>query len=1094
MIRYFPKWLMRWVSGFSATALVFNTVFVTAVGATTEAEQAAGIAMRMKTAMTAIEDGEREAARDRWDPAYIVQTIGIESSALYDWVRGNVRWVPYRGTLRGPVGVLMDRKGDSLDQALLLAELLKLSGHTVRLAHAGLPPNVARAELQRQIALHPVATVPGPLSPEEEEASVVKLISTSGVLDTADAYGMDPAALSDTLKSSVTRANVIANQIAQRMRTQSHALLPALTAQSAEAAGKYVIDEAQNALADHWWVQMSKDGQWIDLDLVSTDGNALAAPGETVDPAALTDTVEHGVTVRLVIGQWKEGKTSEAVALEQFFRPRDLIGKHIKLMQVPSLWPSNWPDVTPDDIQIKLRAALYTQSEWLPVFVVDDKQYMRASIMDTGVVNETPNSGDPFRRMTVPAVGQIVKATDILATIGDPDDQLAPDPLLKDPKIPRPEGELVGEWLEFEFRAPGEKPRTIRREIFDLIGPAARADNRPIDFAMSEEKRLARSMAALGETELLILPNALAPEFLLHLIARNALQNQELIDEIAGDPFGKAPANVVETFAKMTAFPAALFGFAAMRFDANPDSAQVYIDRPLVVMQRATLARGRGGDFHTRHALDIVENHVGIEPAAAHYAQHHRLLQGIVDTNTEAEALRMTNETVTANTGDAFAAALESGKRWTMLQPGEEARLAELKAPPDLRARMIADLAAGQIVVLSADGSASGWWRIDPVSGTTLGMGVDGAGAAMVEYALVIVIQTIISVAQCMFAQAATRAIEKTLEEVDKGKGYVAGAAAGLNTGKTQAQESFRQSQSSNHRHCAAMGLMGGFDAGLMMATFDLARYFAKLQLPVNPGGSGEPSGKGGSGEGKPQGGSNEPKIPENGRSNDNRPSNDREPTGDSGPPEKNPMAESLPPGDRPRHGGEGGRDAGPGNQQPHPRPTPEAVEKSIKEEQAAYDKAESEAQKLRELEKRNDQSQEGQKTLEEQRQRFEDANEEYEQAAIEAFRKISQSDRYHDWQNYRHGRSPSPLGTPPSGGSGAPDPVDPFGKTSAQVGALDKTVDAAPGTASESSPPKSVTPLDQSINGPPGRPEPPPKETLVGIAELGNSFSTLSP
>ena len=45
---------------------------------------------------------------------------------MLDWVRDNTRLVPYEGSLRGALGVLMDRNGNSLDRSILLARLLEL--------------------------------------------------------------------------------------------------------------------------------------------------------------------------------------------------------------------------------------------------------------------------------------------------------------------------------------------------------------------------------------------------------------------------------------------------------------------------------------------------------------------------------------------------------------------------------------------------------------------------------------------------------------------------------------------------------------------------------------------------------------------------------------------------------------------------------------------------------------------------------------------------------------------------------------------------------------------------------------------------------
>jgi hypothetical protein len=110
-----------------------------------EQRQAARAVGQLQNSLLAIEDAQRQAPRDRWDPQYVVDTVGIDAKDLFAWVRREVRWVPYRGALRGPVGVLMDRNGNSLDQSLLLAALLRAAGHEVRLAHAELPYDIAAA-------------------------------------------------------------------------------------------------------------------------------------------------------------------------------------------------------------------------------------------------------------------------------------------------------------------------------------------------------------------------------------------------------------------------------------------------------------------------------------------------------------------------------------------------------------------------------------------------------------------------------------------------------------------------------------------------------------------------------------------------------------------------------------------------------------------------------------------------------------------------------------------------------------------------------------------------------------------------------------
>ena len=56
--------------------------------------------------------------------AAVLAQVGNDPAAMRAWVAREAYLVPYRGLLRGVVGVLMDRCGNSLDRAMLLAALL----------------------------------------------------------------------------------------------------------------------------------------------------------------------------------------------------------------------------------------------------------------------------------------------------------------------------------------------------------------------------------------------------------------------------------------------------------------------------------------------------------------------------------------------------------------------------------------------------------------------------------------------------------------------------------------------------------------------------------------------------------------------------------------------------------------------------------------------------------------------------------------------------------------------------------------------------------------------------------------------------------
>ncbi|MBM3285179.1 MAG: hypothetical protein FJY81_04840, partial [Candidatus Aminicenantes bacterium] len=107
-------------------------------------------ARRLENTFAALEDAIQRIPRETFDPEAIVQKAGSDAVKLFEWVRDETSIIPYRGSLRGPVGVLMDRRGNSLDRALLLCELLRLAGYEARLARRHLSEEKAATMLKKK--------------------------------------------------------------------------------------------------------------------------------------------------------------------------------------------------------------------------------------------------------------------------------------------------------------------------------------------------------------------------------------------------------------------------------------------------------------------------------------------------------------------------------------------------------------------------------------------------------------------------------------------------------------------------------------------------------------------------------------------------------------------------------------------------------------------------------------------------------------------------------------------------------------------------------------------------------------------------------
>lgn len=638
---------------------------------------------RLDRNLRAIADADRAAPRDRWDPDYVVERVGRDPQRLFAWVRDNTWWVPYHGVLRGPVGVLMDRQGNSFDRSLLLAALLEKSGQQVRLAHVELPASVAGARL----------------------AALLTARSLGARLE--DAGGAAPEGLARPLGDLQSQFDRESQQTLRdldtRVSDQSKRLLDAVQ-HTPTAMFDSRLDSALDALRDHWWVQRKgSSGDWLNDDpLLASNETAspAVAPADVHGTAEVGHDAYHLVTIRVIAERWTGTDREEEVVLTHAIRGAEAYGEPVSLQ----LWPGSWPSEIAGDLEGArgLKSAALEQTEWAAVLSVGSRIVGQGVISAMG--HSTAAGGGPFA-----AIARGFSASTARGT-GDP----ARDG-------------LSAAWIEYRIHTPGGRDRVIRRDIFDLSAPAARLARQAPSLPFSDSQRLARNFALMMRTEILPVSCGMAPEFVGHMIAANALANQTLLRTLARDDVDPGSDNVRQLLRGSTGTVTPLLGLAAARASLGPFARQTYIDE-LNVLTRHQAPVLRDRDVLLQDATDIVANHVGVDfleddPYAV------ALTRGVFDTN--AETMLGPGNGRRTSTATAF----EADGRWRAVMPARAAALEDLHPSPEMRRRLTGDLADG-FAVVAREGSADhpAWWRIDPDTGETLGIGEHGWGASLFEY------------------------------------------------------------------------------------------------------------------------------------------------------------------------------------------------------------------------------------------------------------------------------------------------------------------------------------------------------------------------
>lgn len=654
--------------------------------------------------------GFDELRRADFDPAALAKSLGTDPQFHFAWVRDNTWWVPYRGLLRGSQGVLLDRVGSNMDRAILLADLLRRSGHRVRLARADLPESRARELLAKipPVLNQRIGKAQGHASNERKRAHSELM------------PGLERA-----MQQDLAESRAVAEKASTLVSSHAEELYAHLKGSAANAAGQ---DErvAVNAMRDHWWVEREDNGKWIALDVLLPgvqEGSALTVATTTFvwdAQQAMPDVPKadlHSVQLRLIVEQYGDGATKELTVLETALRPAEVLEQPITLMHLPDPWPATLPDTQTDPNAVG-NAAVNVR-EWLPVLRVGDEFIHQSGFTDSGDLISNPLDA----KRDIAATGGGGFMSGFAEQLG--------------------EGEiastsLTAEWLEYEIYVPGEQIQRIRRPVFDLPGPARRASGIENFDANTNERLIERYEALLSSIQVFIQTSDLTVEFLAHLAAKSIVAKQATLRELSRERDAaksqELSAQVLDSLDIWGPLP--ILGLWRSEL-AGPSSAS-FIDRPNVLNYRIGFPAVNADRVVYREAIDIASNSTGVTWGAGRNSFEVRLRQGVIDTVAEVLALGG-DFSRTENTAAVFAMAGAGQGRGKFVRPRDTEAVRKLGWPDDAVAKLGADIGAGFAAValdqpVVRDGRQRvGWWRVDPLSGETIGVMDTGLHGAMDE-------------------------------------------------------------------------------------------------------------------------------------------------------------------------------------------------------------------------------------------------------------------------------------------------------------------------------------------------------------------------
>ena len=480
-----------------------------------------------------------------------------------------------------------------------------------------------------------------------------------------------------------------------------------------EIDNKAIEEKILLALSDHWWVQIDTGDGWQDYDPILGKSISIEAT-ETFAPDELPEELYHSVSIKVVAEKWEQDNVAESIALDYNFLPSQHIGKAFNLSFQPL--KISYDDVfEKDDPQKAFLNKLAETKEWLPVLSFDNKSAYHKSIMIDGSLNESPNTDSGVE------------------DLGQSTGELVGGGLTGSATQEKSESHLSALWIDYDLNIPGQENQIIRRELFDLIGVAERAEENFV-LSMNAAAVLERNLTLAGETQIMTQVGWFSMPFAVKLILEDAVSSAQQGIEL----YEKQNEIIIEDFVDQKVLPADLFNFLLARHELTPYAEHIYIDQVNIVSNHAYGVL-EDNDIQFMQAIDIVNNAVAVYPSVSEDIRYVRMTQGVLDTALENYVLG--NDLSDVNSGNASSLLLASSQfegEWQMIQDEDDAtKDTVLNIHNQTHIQQSLDEGFSVYAPTQVpENTQIAWWRIDPITGNTLGIGLKGWGQGSKEYTL----------------------------------------------------------------------------------------------------------------------------------------------------------------------------------------------------------------------------------------------------------------------------------------------------------------------------------------------------------------------
>lgn len=687
--------------------LMVTIVFPYYAGATTtpsvgyqaDAADPLSIESRLEKMIREIEEARGFVDRSQFELEALLDRLDYDPRKIERFVKEQITFEQYPGLLRGAQGTLMGRAGNSLDQSVLLAALLKDAGLEAEIVRSKLSRDQARTLLGRMLKYIPSNLPPGDLD------------AITAVLSGNDPSISDISADPPPLPTADEGTQEVARFLLDTIKAQGQQI----GSPDSEMA---LIEEAR----DYFWVRF-RDGpssSWAAAHPAfgNSDVGSPQLEAVTTYRGSIPSELQHRFRMEVFLEQKFGDRLQVFTLIPAWERPvANMIGRSFVIGNFPDgiEVDTPWSEL---DSQMR-KSELFVPSlngKVLPGtkgFDLDGTPY-DLEVQGADALGATPIFRELGRSLD--------RATGALGALGSTEKSVGPVRALS------------AQWVEYSLISPGGETRIFRRYLFDRLGAETGREEK-VNTLTTEPAQWWEPIAS----QEFILAGARYPEallldeFLVRLAAYTRLvqgflaTNELTPNDLAAQVKDGRGANALALLALLE----------QMERPVGDDPVSTYRSEPTLLAIPLQMT----AEDQVSVGTDIISNQRRSRQfATASSSALDVMLQGIWETYAERLFFDLLGLEA-SNLSSAFDQLTEhqaaSGKATLLSRRGDPETMVKEISPPLRR-----DLDSGYLAVLPEVVSyrSVGWWRIDPDSGATVGVAPSGNGASATEYIITLLL------------------------------------------------------------------------------------------------------------------------------------------------------------------------------------------------------------------------------------------------------------------------------------------------------------------------------------------------------------------